>query len=58
MTALAPIGYCSWCGRPLHRTPDDLYPNIATDWCDCGWWDILPTREEVEVEGRIFSLGL
>jgi len=31
--------FCSWCNQELHN-------NGETQWCDCGWWDALPTREE------------
>ena len=34
---------CSWCGKELHD-------NGETTWCDCGWWDALPTRAEAEAE--------
>ena len=39
---------CSWCGAELHETVDFQYSDISTIWCDCGWWDALPTREEEE----------
>lgn len=36
---------CSWCGKELHD-------NGETTWCDCGWWDALPTRAEAEAETK------
>lgn len=37
---------CSWCLRNLHYDYDSTLSVEIHSWCDCGWWDALPTRWE------------